>query len=54
MKNISKYLLIIPFVFAIQSCANKSVVSEGRVYKSLESNRTFKAINNKFLLKYEQ
>ena len=32
---------------------NKGVVSEGRVYKSLCGTRTFKAINNNFLLKFE-
>ncbi len=33
---------------------NRGVVSEGRVYKSHDGKRTFKVINNKFLLKYEQ
>ena len=38
----------------IGSSMNKGVVSEGRVYKALHTSRTFKAISNNFLLKYEQ
>lgn len=33
---------------------NTGTISEGRVYKSIDGTKSFKCINNDYLLKYEQ